>query len=70
MDGDDAGVAAEVTKLVVVRSGEDFAAEAAHEADALRRRDGGGIVVEVGAWGGGDGISGVGVEVADRKGMV
>lgn len=53
VDGDDAGVAAEVAELVVVRAGEDFAAEAAHEADA-RLRSNGGVVVEVGAWGGGD----------------
>lgn len=33
VDGDDTGVAAHVTELVVVRAGEDFAPEAAHEAD-------------------------------------
>lgn len=69
VDGDDAGVTAEVAELVVVRAGEDFAAETAHEADA-RLRSNGGVVVEVGAWGGGDRVGGVGVEVADRKGMV
>lgn len=33
VDGDDSGVTAHVTELVVVRTGEDFAPEAAHEAD-------------------------------------
>ena len=37
MDGDDPGVAADVAELVVVGSGEDLAAEAAHEADTWRR---------------------------------
>lgn len=34
MDGHDAGVAAHVAELAVVGPGEDFSAEAAHEADA------------------------------------
>lgn len=62
VDGDDAGVAAEVAELVVVGAGEDFAAEAAHETDALLQSRGG-VIVEVGAWGGGEGIGGVGVEI-------
>lgn len=33
VDGDDTGVAAHVAQLVVVGTGEDFAPEAAHEAD-------------------------------------
>lgn len=51
VDGDDAGVAADVAELVVVGAGEDLAAEAAHEADAGRR-----VVEVIGAWGGGDGV--------------
>lgn len=72
VDGDDAGVAAEVAELVVVGAGEDFAAEAAHETDALLR-GGDGVIVEVlvvGARGGSEGIGVVGVEVGHRKGMV
>lgn len=33
VDGDDSGVAADVSKLVVVGAGKDLAAEATHEAD-------------------------------------
>ena len=42
MEGDDAGVAADVAELVVVGAGQDAAAEAAHEAEA-----GGGVNVQV-----------------------
>lgn len=52
MDGDDAGVAADVAELVVVGAGDDFAAEAAHEADAAGWR----LVEVIGARGGGDGV--------------
>lgn len=53
VDGDDAGVSADVAELIVVRAGEDFAAEAAHETDS-RLQGGDGVVLEVGAWGGRD----------------
>lgn len=36
VDGNDSGVTADVTELVVVGAGEDLAAEAAHEADTGR----------------------------------
>lgn len=46
----DAGVAADVTELVVVWAGHDFPAEAAHEADSWLLGGGVVIMVVVGAW--------------------
>lgn len=33
VDGDNSGVATDVSELIIVRAGEDLAAEATHEAD-------------------------------------
>lgn len=57
MDGHDPGFAANVAKQVVVGAGKNLAAEAAHEADPGEEAVMG---VVVGAWGGGDGVSGDG----------
>lgn len=60
MNGDYAGLAADVAELVIMRARDDLAAEAAHEAHA--RVD---VVVrvDVGAWRRPDGVGGVGFDL-------
>jgi len=51
VDGNDSGVAADVTELIIGGTREDFAAETAHEADTWRS-----VVEVIGTRGRGDGI--------------
>lgn len=51
VDGDDTGVSADVTELIIGGTGEDFTAETTHEADTWRS-----VVEVIGTRGRGDGI--------------
>lgn len=51
IDGDDSGIAADVTELIVGGTGEDLAAETTHEAYTWRS-----VLEVIGARGSGDGI--------------